>query len=93
MESLIINGKQYLNHKEDQLIAAGVPEAAVLENQWAGIREQRNRLLSASDWTQMADSPLSTDQKEDWLQYRQHLRDITENFDAPSDVVWPDKPA
>lgn len=54
------------------------------------IRILRNRLLSESDWTQVPDSPLSTEKKAEWAKYRQALRDIT-NQD-PNFVVFPDKP-
>jgi hypothetical protein len=38
------------------------------------IREQRDLLLQASDWTQMPDVTLSN--KTDWAVYRQELRDF-----------------
>ena len=31
------------------------------------IREKRNALLKASDWTQAADSPLSDEKKAEWV--------------------------
>jgi hypothetical protein len=43
------------------------------------IRQTRNHLLQQCDWTQLADSPLSPNQKADWADYRQALRDIVEN--------------
>lgn len=58
---------------------------------WNLIRQERNRLLAASDWTQMADSPLSTEEQEDWAIYRQALRDITDQED-PDNIVWPIAP-
>ena len=55
---------------------------------WADAREKRDRLLSASDWTQANDSPLTAAQKTAWAVYRQRLRDITTQAD-PAAVVWP----
>lgn len=41
-----------------------------------------------SDWTQLADSPLTVEQKEQWRLYRQQLRDLPDNGWA-----WPVPPA
>jgi hypothetical protein len=54
------------------------------------VRSQRNALLSASDWTQVADAPVD---KTAWAAYRQELRDITEQVGFPTEVIWPTKPA
>lgn len=56
---------------------------------WDDIRSKRNYLLSQSDYTQMLDWP---GDKAVWAEYRQELRDITENFKTPDDVVWPTPP-
>jgi hypothetical protein len=56
-----------------------------IKNEWTAIRQQRNRLLSESDWTQLADSPADKDK---WAVYRQELRDITIQED-PFSIVWP----
>lgn len=60
-------------------------------NSWDYIRDKRNNLLAQSDWTQLPDSPLKDNPA--WLAYRKALRDITENFDTPLDVVWPEHPS
>jgi len=41
------------------------------------IRQERDKLLASSDWTQFNDSPLSAEIKAAWATYRQVLRDIT----------------
>ena len=56
-----------------------------IRNEWTVIRQQRNRLLSESDWTQLADSPADKDK---WAVYRQELRDITTQ-ENPFSIVWP----
>jgi hypothetical protein len=58
---------------------------------WKQIRVQRGRLLQSSDWTQLLDSPLTVEKKEEWQTYRQSLRDITTQTD-PFDIIWPNKP-
>jgi hypothetical protein len=60
-----------------------------LENQWEEVRVQRNQLLSECDWTQLAD--VSTEIKENWVVYRQSLRDITSQSN-PFNINWPVKP-
>lgn len=60
------------------------------------IRHLRNQKLYASDWTQVADSPLSEEQKTAWRTYRQSLRDfIANNSDATDldSLVWPTEPS
>lgn len=59
---------------------------------WDDIRQERDFLLSRSDWTQIPDSPLSDADKGSWQTYRQSLRDITDTYSDPDEVVWPNKP-
>jgi hypothetical protein len=63
-----------------------------LQNQWDGVRSERTQLLYESDWTQLADVPMSDEKKLEWATYRQSLRDIT-NYESPDEVIWPEKPS
>ena len=56
------------------------------------IREKRQSLLDASDWTQGADSPLDDGRRKLWADYRRKLRDITEQNGFPYEVTFPKKP-
>lgn len=60
------------------------------------IRKTRNALLGACDWTQQIDVPLSEAKLQEWVTYRQQLRDITDNLPddilSVNDVVWPVSP-
>jgi len=56
---------------------------------WDSIRLERDSLLAACDWTQVADAPVDGAA---WAAYRQQLRDIPQDFDSPDDVVWPEQP-
>lgn len=60
------------------------------------VRMERNSLLTSSDWTQMPDSPLSDERKQEWADYRKLLRDyFQDNPDAeanPDNVIWPQPP-
>jgi hypothetical protein len=56
------------------------------------LREDRNKKLIDSDWTQFADAPLSDIKKVEWTTYRQNLRDITNKYGSVSYINWPTKP-
>ena len=67
-----------------------------LAQEWKQIRQERNRLLSESDWTQGGDSPLTTQKKSDWAKYRTSLRTLPEDQSSKtkySDITWPTKPS
>jgi hypothetical protein len=73
-----------------QVTAASAEEIAErLQSKEAEVRQQRNELLSACDWTQLPDSPADHDA---WAAYRQELRDVTGQEGFPWDVVWPETP-
>lgn len=90
-------GKTFLDASSDYLQSQGVPDSdirnAIVSERWEGVRSDRDRLIADADWTQMPDSPLSTEQKAAWAEYRQALRDIPDVYDDPDAVVWPDQPA
>lgn len=56
------------------------------------IRAKRDAILSATDWTQLSDSPLTEIKKQEWQVYRQALRDFPATCD-PASPVWPTEPA
>lgn len=55
-------------------------------------KEERNGLLSISDWTQLSDVTMSTEKVQEWKTYRQALRDITTQKGFPREIIWPVKP-
>ena len=59
---------------------------------WAQIRTKRDALMTATDWTQLSDSPLSAEKKAEFTEYRQALRDLPQSTSNPDQVVWPLKP-
>lgn len=63
-----------------------------LSNQWIKIRDERTVELKLSDWTQLPDSPFTEEQKNAWRQYRQELRDIT-NQANPFEIIYPVQPS
>ena len=67
-----------------------IVEEISLHMRWNRIREQRNGYLNDSDWILLPDCPLSQEVKDKVIVYRQQLRDITDTFATPEEVIWPD---
>lgn len=65
-------------------------DAYELNQAWSNLRNERNLLLAACDWTVLADTPTSTAA---WKTYRQALRDLPANTTDPFNPVWPTPPA
>lgn len=65
--------------KYDELVAAEPLNA---------LREERDRRLSDTDWWACSDLTMTQAQTD----YRQALRDITDNATGLDDVTWPTKP-
>lgn len=56
------------------------------------IRQIRNKMLDKSDRYMVSDFPLSEETRALWRQYRQELRDITNQSGFPETVTWPTPP-
>ena len=70
-------------------------DARILADEWTAIRTERDRLLANSDWTQGADSPLTSAKKTEWATYRTKLSDLPSEQSSKtkySDITWPTKP-
>jgi hypothetical protein len=79
------------NRHYNALIEQGIEIAPYVEPAKTAeqIRSERNQLLVASDWTQVADAPVD---QAAWVIYRQSLRDITSQPEFPENVNWPVQP-
>lgn len=76
---------------EFQDVIASKPAALPLDEERSlAIRNGRNQLLVASDWTQLPDVPVTT--RELWATYRQQLRDLPQQAGFPQQVTWPQAP-
>ena len=72
---------------EEQAWIDGEFDRAILQ-----LRQQRNQKLAATDWRALSDQTLT----QEWLGYRQALRDLTQDLDTIEDVnsvVWPSEPS
>jgi hypothetical protein len=72
---------------DDEGLAAQAP---TVEQIAAQARARRDALLSACDWTQVADVPLSAAKVAAWKEYRQALRDVTNRAGFPLSIEWPE---
>ncbi len=82
----------------DEEIAERDASVAEALKDFSNVRMQRNGDLSTSDWTQLADAPLSDSKKAEWVTYRQELRDLPATFKEGDGgtidkVVFPTKPS
>ena len=66
------------------------------------LREERNKLIAETDWTQLKDIDLDIIRERNWKNYRQALRDLPEKSNPKLDdygrldmssVNWPTKPS
>ena len=56
------------------------------------IRARRDRLLVATDWAVLPDSPLDAQSLEAVKTYRQALRDVPQQEHFPGAITWPRMP-
>ena len=66
------------------------------------LREERNKRIAETDWTQLKDVDLDIIRERNWKNYRQALRDLPIKSNPKlnsigdldmSSVTWPDKPS
>lgn len=53
------------------------------------IRTERDKLLAATDWTQLQDTSLTDEEKEKYRIYRQKLKDVPQQDSFPYNVEFP----
>mgnify|MGYP003641329951 FL=1 len=79
-----------------------------LYGSWSSGREQRNRLLTESDWSQVYDlhtlpsterigingpnKAINLAKSKEWEIYRQELRDLPSKYPNYNDCIWPELP-
>jgi propanediol dehydratase large subunit len=59
------------------------------------LRAKRNKDLQDSDWTQLPDNTLTSEQRNAWMQFRTELRNITNGIttvEQVNNIDYPDKP-
>lgn len=106
-DNKIINGKLIPNHVPDRpywlnckeyvlkhpdLLPEGASFKKPSDISAQEERVLRDELLRQSDWAVLPDAPLSDEKKQEWMAYRQALRDIPQQSGFPEQVVMPELP-
>lgn len=99
ISDIVLNsGDGILEGEHDRATQKIVDGAAVsyTPDFWPKVRRDRDLLLTESDWTQVADTPLTDSKKAEWATYRQALRDVPATNSSVTNidnVVWPTEPS
>lgn len=56
------------------------------------LRDERNKKLEQTDWVVTKALESNQTVSQEWIDYRQALRDITKTYTSVDNVVWPSKP-
>ena len=72
----LINGKivRFFNLTDGIELRIEEASPSCIDDLWRLVREKRNKELNKTDWTQLADCELSTEEKKDYRSYRSYLR-------------------
>ena len=62
--------------------------AAIIQNQWIKVRNERQAIINSSDWIVAKHAESGTPVPDEWVTYRQALRDVTDQED-PFNITWP----
>lgn len=95
--NIILTNETYLDEQNiaryrwTQTPKTGEDLVIATQDKWDSIRSQRNEILSKSDFTQLADAPMTSEKKTEWATYRQAMRNITTQTD-PFNITWPVSP-
>jgi hypothetical protein len=96
--------KKIINNIEYDLTAEDIAQRQLDEQAWlvgafdramSDLRSKRNKLLADSDYIILADSPIASAKKSEWMTYRTALRNLTQGLDTIekiNNVAYPLKP-
>ena len=86
----VLEDGQWVQHWDIVVVSEEIQQERY-EYQSNEVRDIRDKLLQACDWTQGRDIPEEVSVL--WQPYRQQLRDVTEQTGFPFNVDWPVAPA
>jgi hypothetical protein len=96
--------KKIINNTEYDLTAEEIAQRQLDEQAWlagafdraiSNLRNKRNELLNESDYIILADSPIPSVKKSEFMNYRTALRNLTQGLDTVekiNNVAYPLKP-
>ena len=93
----VVNGEVIETRQLSAVVPVENTPLPVQDGTLIGLRQYRDELLRASDWTQLLDvqNILGETRKERWAQYRQALRDLPNLYQQHGQMellVWPQAP-
>tara|TARA_B100000945_G_scaffold320377_1_gene330284 strand:+ start:741 stop:1022 length:282 start_codon:yes stop_codon:yes gene_type:complete len=90
----LVNGQLVPLTAEEISVIEAEKAAAPSETdiKWIQVRNERNQLLSKTDWVAARASETGVAVSDDWKTYRQALRDVPTQSD-PDNITWPTKPS
>lgn len=90
----IVNGVlvAMTNSEIAEFNASKATDAQILANKWQSIRDQRNLLLSQSDWVVTKASETGVAVSDEWKTYRKELRDLPATQTDVDNITYPTKP-
>tara|TARA_R100000995_G_C3474692_1_gene120252 strand:- start:132 stop:410 length:279 start_codon:yes stop_codon:yes gene_type:complete len=87
----IVNGERVALTAEEEALRdaeeAAWESTGKIEAAWRTVRNERNTLISETDWWASSDLTITDEQRA----YRQALRDVPSQSD-PFNITWPTKP-
>lgn len=83
-----VAGDQFVTIVDGEPVLDADGYSAYMEAEaWKSVRADRNYRLQYSDWTQNNDSPLDEETKSAYAEYRQRLRDLSDDFSTAESAV------
>jgi hypothetical protein len=85
----LVDGNIVRYYKLTEGVELKIEEATsnTVEDVWKIFRKKRTQLLAMTDWTQLADCAISTEEKKDYRAYRGYLRAVTKLYDNSTIVL------
>ena len=92
---VILSRNQETNEIEFSEDAEAIERARLnkIQHRWNQLRYERNIRISNTDWVMLSDISMTTEKKEEWVTYRQALRDLPANTSDPENITWPTPPS
>ncbi|BAQ89333.1 hypothetical protein [uncultured Mediterranean phage uvMED] len=99
-----MNRYKTINGITTECTEAEIAELNAMRDEWNNsafdramedLRAKRNKDLQDSDWTQLPDNTLTSEQRNAWMQFRTELRNITDGLttvEQVKNVDYPDQP-
>lgn len=88
-EGVSIGGEVQLAVNQEKATAAALRYE---EAKWATMREERDRLLRETDFTQLGDAPFDNTKRNAYMVYRAALRGLPDVILDIDNFVWPTPP-